>query len=103
MILLVCGVLVAISVYLLLEPNMIRRVFGLVLLSSAINLVLLLCGRLYATHPAFISGKQVALANPLPQALILTAIVIGFGLLAFLCALLKRLLGDESAKDASDG
>ncbi|MEM9242486.1 MAG: NADH-quinone oxidoreductase subunit K [Pseudomonadota bacterium] len=92
MIILACGILIGISIFLLLEPSITRRVFGLVLLGSTINIILLICGRLYSIHPVFINGKAIKMANPLPQALILTAIVIGFGLLAFLCALLKKIL-----------
>lgn len=96
MIIIATGVLFSISIYLLLEPNIIRRVFGLVLLGSTINLVILICGRLVSVRPAFIDNHLHEMANPLPQALILTAIVIGFGLLAFLCALLKLLLSKKS-------
>ena len=93
MIIIACGVLVAVSVFLLLEGRWLRKVFGLVLLSNAINLIILICGRLGNTAPAFVGKASVAtLSNPLPQALILTAIVIGFGLLAYLCALLKQLM-----------
>ena len=90
MIMIACGVLVAISIYLLLEASLLRRIFGLVLLGSAINLIILICGRLKGHFPVFIV-KQVKhlFANPLPQALILTAIVIGFALFAYLCVLLK--------------
>lgn len=100
MIILASGALISISIYLLLELNIMRRVFGLILLGSAINLVLLISGRLSSTHPAFIESHHVNSANmtnPLPQALILTAIVIGFGLLAFLTALLKKLLEHNNA------
>jgi multicomponent Na+:H+ antiporter subunit C len=96
MITLACGVLFSVSIYLLLEPSMIRRVFGLVLLGSTINLIILVAGRLNSTNPAFIKSITQPLSNPLPQALILTAIVIGFGLLAFLSALLKRALESKS-------
>lgn len=82
----------AISIFLLLENNIVRRVLGLVLLGSCINLVLLICGRTQQHLPVFIGLKKTLVANPLPQALILTAIVIGFALFAFLCALIKTLL-----------
>lgn len=96
MLMLASAILLAISFYLLLEQSVIRRVFGLVLFGSTINLILLVCGRLHSVQPAFVSGHGTELANPLPQALILTAIVIGFGLLAFLCALLKQVLGAKN-------
>jgi len=93
---LTCGILVSIGAYLILEGNLLRRVFGIVILSTAINIILLISGRLKHSLPVFIGNSSPdSFSNPLPQALILTAIVIGFGLLAFLCALVKALLSDN--------
>lgn len=86
-----CTTLLAISFVLLLEKAMIRKVFGLVLLSSTINLIIFIVGRFDSVIPAFIGHSNSQLANPLPQALILTAIVIGFGLLAYLGVLLRKI------------
>ena len=81
------GILITGAVFLMLDRNLVKFLFGLMLLSNAANLVLLNAGRLTLNAPAFIGkGAYVAapgMANPLPQALILTAIVIGFGLLSF--------------------
>ena len=89
------GSLITISIYLMLSTQMMRWLFGIVILSSTINLVIFVAGRLYSPNPAFIpQGKQIPdtlLANPLSQALILTAIVIGFGLLAFALVLVRRV------------
>ncbi|MBX3708555.1 MAG: NADH-quinone oxidoreductase subunit K [Gammaproteobacteria bacterium] len=89
------GGLITISVYLILSAQMMRWLFGIVILNSTINLVIFIAGRLYSPYPPFIpQGKQVAdvvLSNPLSQALILTAIVIGFGLLAFALILLRKV------------
>ncbi len=72
-----------------------RWLFGIVILSSTINLVIFVAGRLYSQIPAFITpgvqAPNTLLANPLPQALILTAIVIGFGLLAFALVLVRKV------------
>ena len=91
---LVVGVLVATSVYLMLSRNILRFVFGLVLLSNAANLVIFAAGRVTRAAPPLIAdGMSLpadGVANALPQALILTAIVIGFGLLAFALALIFR-------------
>lgn len=88
------GVLVATSVYLMLARSILRFVFGLVLLSNAANLVIFAAGRLTRSEPALIppglSAPAQSVANSLPQALVLTAIVIGFGLLAFGLALIFR-------------
>lgn len=93
------GILVTIGVYLIIEENIIRKIFGIVTLSTAINLIILFCGRLINTEPAFIGKIPIdKLSNPLPQALILTAIVIGFGLLAFMTALVRQLLNDSDQR-----
>ena len=91
---LLIGVLVATSVYLMLERNVLRFIFGLVLLSNAANLTIFTAGRLTRAEPPLVpEGLKVpadVVANALPQALVLTAIVIGFGLLAFALALVFR-------------
>lgn len=87
-----CGILMTISIYLILEKILYRQLFGIMMLSTTINLILLISSRSTGKLPAFISqAKMGSLSNPLPQALILTAIVIGFGLLLFLCLLTKFL------------
>lgn len=91
----VIGILVALSVYLLLGRQLLQWLFGIVILSSTTNLILFVSGRIYSTEPPFIPRGALtpaqAVANPLPQALILTAIVIGFGLLAFALVLVRRV------------
>lgn len=91
---LLIGVLFAASVYLMLGRNLIRYLFGLVLIGNAANLVIFVAGGLTRAVPALVpAGETVpaeTLANALPQALILTAIVIGFGLLAFALVLARR-------------
>ena len=91
---LLVGILVAASVYLMLARNILRFVFGLVLLGNAANLTIFAAGGLTRTRPPLVpEGLAVPpelVANALPQALILTAIVIGFGLLAFALALVFR-------------
>lgn len=91
----VIGGLIAISVYFLLRRNLIRVIFGVILLTTAVNLFLFTAGRLTRGQPPFIPEDQMiptgVVANPLPQALILTSIVISFGLLAFTLALVYRI------------
>ncbi len=81
----------AVAVYLLLSKSIIRMLLGIVVLGNAINLVIFTVGRLTAEVPPIVPpGEYFPLegsANPLPQALILTAIVIGFALFAFLLVL----------------
>lgn len=91
---LLVGVLMAASVYLMLSRNLIRYLFGLVLISNAANLVIFASGRLTRGAPPLVPEGLTApdgpVANALPQALILTAIVISFGLLAFALVLAYR-------------
>ena len=88
------GVLVAASVYLMLDRNILRFLFGLALLSNAVNLMIFASGRLTPGAPPLIDAGEYAptgvVANALPQALVLTAIVIGFGLFAFSLVLAMR-------------
>jgi multicomponent Na+:H+ antiporter subunit C len=91
---LVVGVLFAAGVYLLLEGNLVRAVFGLILMSNAANLLFFAAGRVMrGTPPLVPEGLEApagAVANPLAQALVLTAIVIGFGLVSFALVLVYR-------------
>ena len=88
------GWLVAVAVYLMLSRSLVRFLFGLVLIANAANLVIFAAGRLTRGDPALVpDGAEVPVelvANALPQALVLTAIVIGFGLLAFAFVLAYR-------------
>ncbi len=88
------GVMVAASVYLILDRNLIRFIFGLILAGNAINLLIFAVGRLDSQRPPLIpdpaTAAQGPFANALPQALILTAIVIGFALLSFIFVLFYR-------------
>lgn len=85
------GLLFAIAVYLMLSPSLVRILLGIFVLSNAANLTLFTAGRLTRDIPPLIAETAKTapdtVANPLPQALILTAIVISFGLFAFLLVL----------------
>ena len=91
---LLAGVLFAAGVYLVLRRNLLRMIFGLVLLSNAVNLLVLSMGRVARVAPPLVplgaDAPVGATANPLPQALVLTAIVIGFGLVSFALVLVYR-------------
>ena len=88
------GALVAGAAYLMTSRNLIRYLFGLILLSNAANLAIFGSGGLVFGSPPLVAPDGYTVdgyvANALPQALILTAIVIGFGLLAFALALVHR-------------
>ncbi len=89
-----CGVFFVAAMYLLLSRSLIRMLLGLALLSNAINLLILVSGRLTRAIPPIIPPGSYSpiegAANPLPQALVLTAIVIGFAMFAFLLVLAYR-------------
>jgi len=91
---LLAGIIIAAGIYLILDRNLIRFIFGLVLAANAINLLIFTTGRLASRRPPLIPenstpGPEI-FANALPQALILTAIVIGFALLSFVFILFYR-------------
>ncbi|GAB4397174.1 MAG: Na+/H+ antiporter subunit C [Rhodoferax sp.] len=88
------GVLVACGIYLMLQAHSFSVVLGLTLLSYGVNLFLLSSGGLVVGRPAILSGPHAQTADPLPQALILTAIVIGFAMTAYLVVLCLRARQD---------
>jgi multicomponent Na+:H+ antiporter subunit C len=97
------GIMVAASIYLILDRNLIRFIFGLALASNAVNLLIFSVGRLDSQRPPLIpdhlSAGQPSFANALPQALILTAIVIGFALLSFVFVLFYRAYQEMGTVD----
>jgi len=84
------GILTASGVYLLLRARTYPVVLGLTLLSYAVNLFLFASGGLVIGQPPVITAGAAGYTDPLPQALVLTAIVIGFGMTAFLVILALR-------------
>lgn len=103
------GVMFAIGIYALLSRHFMRMIFGVMILGNAVNLTIFTAGRVTGTSPPFITEGMEApidtVSNALPQALILTAIVIGFGLLAFALGLSMRLLKDTGSlnTEAAEG
>ncbi|MDI9819423.1 MULTISPECIES: NADH-quinone oxidoreductase subunit K [unclassified Legionella] len=86
------GVLIAIALYLLMSKQFSRWLYGLILVSSTINIIILLAGRIFFSQPAFINAQPAdKVGNPLPQAMVLTAIVISFALIAFSLIILRTL------------
>lgn len=88
------GIFIAAAIYLIMSRSLIRLLLGVVVLGNAVNLVIFTAGRLTRAVPPVLPSGTDALAgpyaNPLPQALILTAIVIGFAMFAFLMVLAFR-------------
>jgi multicomponent Na+:H+ antiporter subunit C len=100
------GVLYAAGIYLLLRRSIVKLVLGLALLGHAANLLILTASRpIRATPPIVALGAsrlEPPHADPLPQALILTAIVIGFGVLAFALVLIHRTHQSLGTDDVND-
>ena len=88
------GLFIAVGVYLLLSRALIRMLMGILVLGNGINLLIFTAGRLTRDAvpivPAGLEQAAGPIANPLPQALILTAIVIGFSMFSFLLVLVYR-------------
>ncbi|GGE74461.1 Na+/H+ antiporter subunit C [Sphingomonas prati] len=96
------GVLTAGGIYLALRARTFQVVLGLTLLSYAVNLFLFAVGRLMVDRPPLYAPGVTDHADPLPQALVLTAIVITFGMTALVVILsLRSFL--ESGSDQVDG
>ncbi|MEZ5672186.1 MAG: NADH-quinone oxidoreductase subunit K [Thiotrichaceae bacterium] len=99
------SLIVSTGVWLLLSRDMFRIVVGLAVLGGAVNLIVFMSGRPGSLIPPVIpaNAEQLAagFANPLPQALVLTAIVIGFALLCFALVLAARLSRDHGHADLS--
>jgi multicomponent Na+:H+ antiporter subunit C len=93
------------AIYLMLSKHTVRILLGIVLFGNAVNLLLFTAGRITREVPPIIAESvdtlTAAAANPLPQALILTAIVISFSFFAFLLVLTYRAF-QELGTDNTD-
>jgi multicomponent K+:H+ antiporter subunit C len=98
----VLGIVTACGVYLTLRGRTFPLVLGLSLVSYAVNVFIFAMGRLAAGLPPIVRDGGVSYADPLPQALVLTAIVIGFGMTGFLLELALRSAHDTGT-DHVDG
>ena len=100
------GIFFAAAVYLMLSKFLVRILLGVAILGNAVNLLLFTTGRLVREAPPIIPAgidRQVAVtANPLPQALILTAIVISFSFFAFLLVLSYRAFQDLKTDNVNE-
>lgn len=100
---LLVGALFTCATYLILQRSFVRILFGFVILSNAANLlVLAMSGRPDGKDAPITLEAGAAMVDPLPQALILTAIVIGFGVIAYLVMLLYRLFLDQKTTNAAE-
>ena len=99
----VASLLFSVGTYLILQRMLSRVIIGLGLISHGANLLIMLAGSGPAAPPVLTGdGSVAAVADPLPQAMVLTAIVITFGITAFLLALALRsylLTGTDAVED----
>lgn len=100
------GVLYAAGIYLMLRRRLAQLIIGLSLLSNGTNLLIFTAGGLTRARPPVLPDDMQTLvepyADPVPQALVLTAIVIGFGLLAFSLVLAHRTHETVGTDDIDD-
>jgi multicomponent Na+:H+ antiporter subunit C len=97
------GVLYAAGIYLMLRRRLVQLIIGLGLLSNGTNLLIFTAGDLTRARPPVVPEGATILqqpyADPVPQALVLTAIVIGFGLTAFSLVLAHRVHATAGTDD----
>ncbi|MEQ8845048.1 MAG: Na+/H+ antiporter subunit C [Phycisphaerales bacterium] len=97
------GALYATGIYMILRRSFVKLIIGLALISHGANLLIFAAGGLVRGNPALIPEDQDQLApgysDPLPPALILTAIVISFAILAFTIVLVKRTYQEVGTDD----
>ena len=98
------GLLTAAGSYLVLRQRTFPVIVGLSLLSYAVNVFIFAAGRLVVNRPPILSEDAAGYTDPLPQALVLTAIVISFGMTAVIVviALAAYLSGDDDHVDGLD-
>ncbi|WP_028298166.1 Na+/H+ antiporter subunit C [Olivibacter sitiensis] len=106
LLILLIGILYASGIYLLLRRSMVKVLLGIMLMSNGANILIFLLGRITKGKPPVIDEASKIFtdiyADPIPQALILTAIVIGFGLQSFAIVLLKRVYSIINSDDLDD-
>lgn len=92
------GILFTIGTYLLLSRNLLRIILGTSLMGYGVNLLLITAGGLKTGAPPLLSLKETYFTDPLPQALLLTAIVINFATTALFLVLGYRAYQDKETK-----
>lgn len=100
---LLVGILYSAGIFLMLRRSMVKLLLGLLLLGNGANILIFLMGGLTKGKPPILAENEKtftdAYADPVPQALILTAIVISFALTAFAIILLKKVYATTGSDD----
>ncbi|KGR87212.1 Na(+)/H(+) antiporter subunit C [Lysinibacillus odysseyi] len=96
------GVLVAVATYLVLSRKILRVIIGTAVLSHAVHLLILAVGGLKKGDVPLLSQSDGPYTDALPQALILTAIVISFAVTAFVLVLTYRMYKTNNTDDFSE-
>lgn len=98
----VIGIIFTVSVYLFLSRSIIRVVLGSLLLSHGVHLLLITMSELQRGAPPLLNIDAEAYTDPLPQALVLTAIVIAFGVTSFLLVMAYRTYKEHNTDDLEE-
>lgn len=101
----IIGMLYTSGLYLMMKRSFVKVLIGLIFLGHAANMLIFTVGRITKGSPAFVPENGILsepFSDPLPQALILTAIVIGFGIQAFAIVLFKRAHQDVGTDDLDE-
>lgn len=98
----VIGVVFTVSVYLLLSRNLIRVILGTLTLSHGVHLLLITMSELQRGAPPLLDYAEESFTDPLPQALVLTAIVIAFGVTSMLLVMGYRTYSEHGTEDLDE-
>lgn len=98
----IIGLIFAVAIYMMMARNIMRVLIGTLLLSHSVHLILLTMAGLQRGAPPLLYLDAAEYTDPLPQALILTAIVINFGITAFVSVLVYRTYQDHKTVDLYD-
>ena len=93
------GILFAVGTYLLLKRSIVKLILGIIMLGYGTNLLIFMMGDLTGRDMPILEIATEPKSDPIPQALVLTAIVIGFGVLAFTMTLAYRFYFDIRSED----
>ena len=95
----VIGIVFTVSVYLMLSRNIIRVILGTLTLSHGVHLMLITMAGLQRGGPPLLNQPSENYTDPLPQALVLTAIVIAFGVTSMLLTMAYRTYKEHKTED----